>query len=114
VFKHLLVPLDGSRLAEAALPAAYLAQKLDATVTLLHIIEHDAPEEIHHEHHLTDPDSAYAYLAEIAERAFPPGLRVERHIHDTAVDDVARSLVEHTGELVTPDLIVMCQHALRT
>jgi nucleotide-binding universal stress UspA family protein len=111
MFKHLLVPLDGSRLSEAALPAAaYLAQKLDATVTLLHIIEHDAPEEVHHERHLTDPDSACTYLAEVAERAFPPGLRIERHIHDTAVDDVARSLVEHTAELVTPDLIVMCQH----
>jgi nucleotide-binding universal stress UspA family protein len=111
MFKHLLVPLDGTRLAEAALPAAaYLAQKLDATVTLLHILEHDAPEEIHHERHLTDADSACAYLEEVARRAFPPSLRVQRHIHDTAVEDLARSLVEHTTELVTPDLIVLCQH----
>jgi len=111
MFKHLLVPLDGTRLAEAALPvAAYLAQKLDATVTLLHILEHDAPQEIHHERHLTDADSACAYLEEVARRAFPPTLRVERHIHDTAVDDLARSLVAHTTELVTPDLIVLCQH----
>jgi nucleotide-binding universal stress UspA family protein len=111
MFKHLLVPLDGTRLAEAALPlAAYLAQKLDATVTLLHILEHDAPQEIHHERHLTDADSACAYLEEVAQRAFPPGSRVERHIHDTAVDDLARSLVAHTTELATPDLIVLCQH----
>ena len=111
MFKHLLVPLDGTRLAEAALPAAaFLAEKLGAAVTLLHILEHDAPEEIHHERHLTDADSACAYLEEVAQRAFPPGLRVERHIHDTAVDDLAASLVAHTTELVTPDLIVMCQH----
>ena len=111
MFKHLLVPLDGSRLAEAALPvAAYLAQKLDAAVTLLHVIEHDAPEEIHHERHLTDPAAACAYLDEVAQRAFPPGVRVQSHTHDTAVDDLARSLVEHTTELATPDLIVMCQH----
>jgi nucleotide-binding universal stress UspA family protein len=111
MFKHLLVPLDGTRLAEAALPvAAYLAQKLDATVTLLHILEHNAPEEIHHERHLKDADSACTYLEEVAGRAFPPSLRVQRHIHDTAVDDLARSLVEHTTELVTPDLIVLCQH----
>ena len=59
MFKHLLVPLDGSPLAEAALPAAaYLAQKLGASVTLLHVIEQDAPQEIHGERHLTDPDEA--------------------------------------------------------
>ncbi len=111
MFKHLLVPLDGSHLAEAALPAAaYLAQKLDATVTLLHVIEHDAPEEIHHERHLTDPDAAFAYLGEVAQRAFPPTVKVQCHTHGTAVDNVARSLVEHTAELATPDLIVMCQH----
>ena len=35
MFKHLLVPLDGSQLAESALPAAaYLAQTLGARVTL--------------------------------------------------------------------------------
>ena len=40
MFKHLLVPLDGSRLAEAALPAAAsLSERLDARVTLVHVIE---------------------------------------------------------------------------
>ena len=44
MYKHLLVPLDGSRLAEAALPAAFgLARKLNADVTLLHVIERRAP-----------------------------------------------------------------------
>ncbi len=44
MFKHLLVPLDGSHLAETALPAAaYLAQTLGASVTLVHIIERHAP-----------------------------------------------------------------------
>jgi nucleotide-binding universal stress UspA family protein len=47
MFKHLLVPLDGSRLAETALPAvAYLAQTLNVSVTLIHVIERHAPEEI--------------------------------------------------------------------
>jgi nucleotide-binding universal stress UspA family protein len=111
MFKHLLVPLDGSRLAEAALPtAAYLAQKLGAAVTLLHIIEHNAPAEVHHERHLTDSDSACAYLSEVAARAFPPSVRVERHVHEIAVADLAASLVEHTSELETPDLIIMCTH----
>ena len=48
MFKHILVPLDGSKLAEATLPAARsLAMTFKAPVTLLHIIEQDAPEEIH-------------------------------------------------------------------
>jgi nucleotide-binding universal stress UspA family protein len=111
MFKHLLVPLDGSRLAEAALPVTtYLAQKLNATVTLLHVIEHNAPEEVHHERHLTDAASACAYLDETARRAFPPAVHVECHVHDLAVSNVARSLVEHTDELVTPDLIILCTH----
>jgi nucleotide-binding universal stress UspA family protein len=54
MFKHILVPLDGSKLAEAAIPAAAsLAQTLEAPVTLLHLIEQDAPQEIHRDHHLT-------------------------------------------------------------
>jgi nucleotide-binding universal stress UspA family protein len=59
MFKHLLVPLDGSRLAEAALPAAAcLAEQLGASITLIHIIERDASGEIHGERHLTTPDEA--------------------------------------------------------
>jgi len=38
MFKHILVPLDGSRLAEAALPAACkLASKFDGEITLLRV-----------------------------------------------------------------------------
>jgi nucleotide-binding universal stress UspA family protein len=44
MFKHLLVPLDGSALAETTLPAAvYLAQTLKASVTLIHVVERHAP-----------------------------------------------------------------------
>ena len=43
-FTSILVPLDGSPLAEAALPPAVaLAGKLGARVTLLHVLEADAP-----------------------------------------------------------------------
>lgn len=117
MFKHLLVPLDGSRLAEAALPAAAsLSKALDARVTLFHVIEQDAPQTIHGERHLSDPAEASAYLDEVAARAFPTGTRVQQHVHMTEVGDVARSIVEHTDELA-PDLIVICTHgkgALRT
>jgi len=110
MFKHLLVPLDGSSLAEAALPAAAtLAQKLGASVTLVHVTEQDAPQEIHGQHHLADPDEAYAYLDEVAGRVFPSGVHVEQHVHSAPVSDVARSIVAHEDEL-EPDLIVMCTH----
>jgi len=110
MFQHLLVPLDGSRMAEAALPAAAtLAQALGAGVTLVHIIEQDAPQEIHGDRHLSNADQACTYLEEVASRAFPPGVRVERHVHTAEVKDMARSIVEHVSEL-KPDLIVMCAH----
>lgn len=110
MFEHLLVPLDGSRLAEAALPAAaYLSKTLDARVTLIHVIERRAPQEVHGEQHLSDPTEASAYLDAVAARAFSPCVRVEQHVHTVEVKDVARSIVEHADEL-EPDLIVMCTH----
>ena len=67
MFKNILVPLDGSKLAETAVsPAASLAKTLGAPVTLLHIIEKDAPQEVHSDHHLTKPDEASAYLQKVA------------------------------------------------
>jgi nucleotide-binding universal stress UspA family protein len=110
MFKNILVPLDGSKLSEASLePAAYLAQRLNSPVTLLHIIEQDAPAEVHKERHLTQPDEAEAYLKEAA-RAFPAGVKVETHVHTVPVADVVRSIVEHATTEFQPDLIVMCTH----
>jgi nucleotide-binding universal stress UspA family protein len=110
MFQHLLVPLDGSRLAEAALPvAAYVARKLGSRVTLLHVVERRSPQEVHGDPHLTAPEEATAYLDEVATRAILSGLVVGLHVHTAAVDDVARSIVEHRDELA-PDLVVMCTH----
>ncbi len=109
MFSHLLVPLDGSKLAEGSLPvASMLCQKLNAVATLIHIIEKDAPQEIHGERHLTDEEEACRYLNEIAEKYFPPG-SVTCHVHAEKVQDVAQSISDHSGELA-PDLIVMCTH----
>jgi nucleotide-binding universal stress UspA family protein len=111
VFNHILVPLDGSKLSEASLgPAAYLAQKLKSHVTLLHVIEQDAPAEVHRDSHLTKPDEAEAYLKETARRAFPPDVGVETHVHTAPVSDVVRSIVEHAASEIQPDLIVICTH----
>lgn len=110
MFQHILVPLDGSSLAEAALPAAaFLAERPGSKVTLAHIIERDAPTQVHGERHLARPEDAAAYLAQTAQGAFPAGATVECHVHTAATADVGRSIVEHQRE-VSPDLIVMCTH----
>jgi nucleotide-binding universal stress UspA family protein len=110
MFRHLIVLLDGSRLAEAALaPTVYLAQTFGAMVTLVHVIEQNPPDRIHGEHHLSNPDEAMTYLREVTQRAFPPGMQIEQHVHTFAVNDVAKSIAEHAGELAS-DLIIMCTH----
>jgi nucleotide-binding universal stress UspA family protein len=110
MFKHLLVPLDGSSLAEVALPyAEFLAAKLGGTVTLIHVLERNPPQTVHGAAHLTDAGSAKRYLDEVAALAFPPGVKVAKHVHTGEVSEVARSIVEHAGEF-KPDLIVMCTH----
>jgi len=111
MFKHILVPLDGSKLAEAALPAAVsLAKTFNAPVTLLHIIEQDAPEEIHRERHLTEAREAETYLGRIAKHAFPSKIKVDLHVHTSPVADVARSIVDHSADEIQPDLIILCSH----
>ena len=97
-------------MAEASLPAAVsLARTFGSSVTLLHVIERTAPQEIHGQRHLTNPEEAEVYLAEVADRVFPADIPVKRHVHPNEVDDVARSIAGHVGEL-GPDLIVMCTH----
>ncbi len=109
-FKHLLVPLDGSHLAESVLPAAARLARMDhAQVTLLHVIEENAPHEVHGERHLVEPGEATAYVDEVASRPVFAGLQVDRHVHTSQADDVARSIVFHTEE-VGADLVVICTH----
>ncbi len=109
-FRHILVALDGSKLAESALTTAvWLARKMDAQLTLLHIIEKNAPSEVHSDRHLVTPQEATAYLEELSRLPALSGLRVQTHVHTAEVGDVARSIAEHSAELA-PDLVVMCTH----
>ena len=111
MFKHILVPLDGSKLAEAAIPAAVsLTKKLSAPVTLLHILEQDAPQEVHKDRHITQADEASAYLEDVAKREFPAEGQVNWHVHTAPVKDVSASIVKHAMTEFQPDLIVMCTH----
>lgn len=110
MFRHFLVPLDGSRMAEAALPVAvFLAEKLAARVTLMHVVERNAPREVHGQSHLKTAGEANVYLKEIAQRYFSSGAPVDCHVHETEVTDVAGSIVAHADEL-NHDLVIMCSH----
>lgn len=110
MFKHILVPLDGSTMAESAIPAAaLLAEKLGARVTLMHVVEKNAPSEVHGQSHLKNAEEAAVYLRELSQRIFPKSVAVDCHVHTTEVDNVARSIVEHADEL-NHDLVIMCSH----
>ncbi|WP_027358745.1 universal stress protein [Desulforegula conservatrix] len=110
MFNHILVPLDGSGLAESSLPAAvFLAEKLKARVTLIHIIEKNPPSEVHGQHHIKNAVEASAYLEKISKSWFRENLVVECHVHTSEVDDVAESIVEHRCEF-KHDLVIMCSH----
>jgi nucleotide-binding universal stress UspA family protein len=110
MFRHIILPLDGSALAESVLPAAvYLTRVFDAKITLVHIVEKGSSATVHGERHLTRPEEAKQYLLEVRQKAFPPEAAVLIHVHESIVEDVARSIVDHEDEL-TPDLIVMCSH----
>jgi len=110
MFSHLLLPLDGSGLAEAALPAAVsLARSFAARVTLFHVIERGAPKEVHGERHLDEPAGAKAYLREVAGRAFPADVPVAFHVHEDPENSVSRSIAQHAEEFGI-DLVVMCTH----
>ena len=110
VIREILVPLDGSALAESVLPAASaVAKAFGARVKLLHIIEERPPDRIHGEPHLTDGDQAQAYLDEVARRPVFQGQAVEVHVHPTKQGDVAESVVDHAQEFGA-DLVVLSTH----
>jgi nucleotide-binding universal stress UspA family protein len=110
MFQRLLVPLDGSRLAEAVLPVVErIAISCESAVILLHVIERGAPAAVHGEAHLTAPDEATAYLGRVAEGLRASGIAVEYHTHDVPEGDVARSIAQHATE-ERADLIALCTH----
>jgi len=109
-FTRILVPLDGSRLAEAVLPAASsLASALGASLVLLHVLEQEPPAQVHGEPHLDSVEEARAYLERLADELRARDISVETNVHERPVDDVATAIDAHTHEL-DADLIAMCAH----
>ena len=110
---RILVPLDGSRLAESALPAAAeIAAAWGAGVTLLHILEARPPRTVHGEPHLANLEEARRYLEKWAAKLRRGGATVDVHAHGPGVRGVAEELARHADE-VHADLIVLCSHGSR-
>lgn len=110
MFARLLVPLDGSRLAESVLPAVErLIRLIPCAVVLLHVIEKRPPARVHGDMHLHDAEQAGIYLSGIADRLFRENVRIETHVHTVPQGDVPKCIAEHAVEL-EQDLIVLCTH----
>ena len=106
----LLVPLDGSSLAESVLPSVgFLAKKLNTSVTLIHIIEKDAPEKVHGQQHLRLSKQAEKYLNNIAALEIFKNVKIEIHVHEEKVKDVPKSIADHIKEL-NQDIVILCAH----
>lgn len=110
MFSNLLVPLDGSRLAESVLPIVKkLSELMHCSVMLLHVLEKRPPSSIHGDTHLQDVAGAERYLAATAEQIGEWGLSVSSHVHTVPQGDIPRCIAEHAEEL-DQDLIVLCTH----
>ena len=108
MFRHVLVPLDGSRLAEAVLPVtAAFARALGAKVTLLHVVEPAAPATVHGDVHLTQAAEAETYLRGVAGWMAAQGVHAEGLVDQGG--DVAAVIASRAASLEA-DLIILCTH----
>jgi nucleotide-binding universal stress UspA family protein len=107
MFTRILVPLDGSRFAEAAIPAAIsLATKRGGEVHLLRVLE-SPPADVMPQGERPDREAARSYLQALVETgAQEPAVRVTFSVREgTAVDQIASTAQEWHS-----DLVVMCTH----
>jgi nucleotide-binding universal stress UspA family protein len=110
MFAHLLVPLDGSGLAETVLPYVRLIAHANGTrVTLLHLIERNAPTSVHGARHLRTVAEAESYLNDLAASLRRDGITVETHVDTNEGGDTAGRIVDHAAEMQI-DLVVLCAH----
>jgi nucleotide-binding universal stress UspA family protein len=108
-FGRIVVPLDGSQLAESILPlVATLARCLGATVVLLHVVEAHAPRAVHGDRHLRSVAEAESYLRSVAA-SLGGGFAVEQYVRGPEEHRVAGSIAQRAGELGA-GLIALCIH----
>ncbi len=120
MYGHILVPLDGSAMGEAALPHAEgLALKLGSSVLLLRVANVPAtligevapmggpmPPELIEEAIQSETDEARDYLTRVAQRFKDAGLQAEWEVVE---GDPGRAIIDTAHER-NADLIVMATH----
>lgn len=111
--EHILVPLDGSDLAERVLePAATLARTTGARLTLGHVVASQSalgaglvpllPDDI-----VRIREQADGYLEDTAERLRSDGLTVDTHVSE---GETAAPTIAAAAEEVKADLIALATH----
>ncbi len=110
MFSHLLVPLDGSALAESVLSAAeFFARTLHARLTLVHVVELVPPPTVHGQPHLMDADAAQSYLDGLKRDLALQQIDVQTDIHHAQQGNVALSILR-SAKTLSADLILLCSH----
>jgi nucleotide-binding universal stress UspA family protein len=116
VIRRILVPLDGSALAEAALdPATAAAQRLDAAVILLRVVDPDLevglpyPPDFANQRDTSPAEvrsRARDYLARVKDRLVAEGV----HVHGVELRDgsAATAILDMAG--AEADMVVMATH----
>lgn len=113
-FERILVPLDGSALAEASLPAAEaLGACLGSVLVLAHAVEPHPPPEVHGEPHLTTLEGAHAYLEEQSAHLVERGLSVEIEV-ELARDGGVAGAIDELAQRYRTDTVLMCAHGRQT
>jgi nucleotide-binding universal stress UspA family protein len=117
MFTHLLVPLDGSRLAEAALSAALsIAAKFDSTITLLRVVRPpdittstsgSAMTEVLTMLRAHSQEEAEDYLRVLQNQLRQQGYKVHRHV---VFGDAVAQIILEVVEGRDMDAIVMSTH----
>jgi nucleotide-binding universal stress UspA family protein len=114
MYKRVLVPLDGSALAESILPfVEQVAGPLDAEVVLLSVIEPPSAGEVVASAGVVSPDAwrvreveVKQYLAGVEQRLSAKGLRVQRRLQ---MGRAAHEILA-TATAAGADLIAMTTH----
>lgn len=115
MYRRMLVPLDGSEVAETILPfAEQVAGPLDAEVVLLRVIEPLSPVELVATAGVVAPDAftlrdieAEKYLSEIQRRLSKKGLRVRTRV---ALGGTPSEEILAAVQATNADLIAMTTH----
>jgi len=114
MIKRILLPLDGSKMAEEALDVATdLAKGLSGTIVLLRVVEPPVPGRFYAPHMLDELQEAQAheaeaYMEEVVERIATDGPGIDTRVPTGEVADT----IIRSAEAEQCDLIVMGSHGL--